>query len=278
MTTPEFGQYRPNAETTYIESPNIEIGKLSAAQSISRKRDALPALLEQFDACVIYEDPAVLAINKPPYVSTSGDSSGMDIAAIAHRWRGSIVSPVHRLDKLTSGILLLGKTRQARRYLSKQFANPNSPALQKTYLAMVDGELADDRYIECYIDDIGRRVTVSDNPSMGKHSKTVATKIAEVTAESKEPRSVLLVQTLTGRMHQIRVSLAKIGLPIVDDPLYGNHTVGGRMRLHASTLQFNHPTSKVPMVLSAPLPQDFFLGVGTIDRAYIEHAVYSQTN
>jgi 23S rRNA pseudouridine1911/1915/1917 synthase len=234
--------------------------------------------MENFRDYVILEDDHLIAINKPPGLSTCGDSlfaSATDIVRLNCPAVSDArdVSPVHRLDKLTSGVLVFGKTKQARRYLSKQFARDRAFNFEKGYVAIVRGDYGSDRFIELYLDD--RQVPVAISPSVenAKLAQTVVTKIANTYSLSGEQQSLVAVQTLTGRTHQIRATLASLGNPILGDPIYGDRRGRGRMRLHAQYLKLAHPASKETIQLTAPVSNDFFTNMNSEEAAHAQYLV-----
>lgn len=231
-------------------------------------------LLERFEDYIIYEDAQALVINKPPHVSAHWDRyHHIGAAEIAQKWRGADIAPVHRLDRLTSGVLLLGKSLQARRHLSQQFSRKTPSDLQKIYIAIIRGGFDGDQSIRCFLEeDEDGKMIANGHGLSGKLAKTTLTRLASLATASGEVQSVLGIEILTGRKHQIRASLSKIGKPIVDDPLYSGRPLNGRMRLHARSLTFTHPRSGQPIELSAPLPPDFFSDMGAGERASVEQA------
>lgn len=228
--------------------------------------------LDDFNESVIWEDPHMMVLNKPAGITSQGDKTNFDATMAARMMRSSEVSPVHRLDKLTSGILVFAKTRRARRFLSNQFRKETAVGLEKGYLAVCNAGFGQDRYIETFIDDSQTPVTVT--PEAGrKSSRTVITKIADLRTEEGEERDLLAIQTLSGRTHQIRAVLASLGQPILCDPLYGGYGTYGPMRLHAHYLRIPEVESKELLQLVAPVPDYFFLGLGSKEKIYAAQAV-----
>lgn len=241
---------------------------------------ALPTDAPPID--VIHADDEVIVVNKPAGMTVHpapGHHDGTlvdallakfpDIATMAEP--DGVLRPgiVHRLDKDTSGVMVVARTPFAKTALSRQFKDRT---VKKTYLAIVRGVVARDRItIER---PIGRhpverkRMSVSSNAPRDAVSHIFV--IARFPAASREGlgSSLVRVSPETGRMHQIRVHLASIGHPCLGDPLYGGrvHDSRGdfvRQALHAFALAFDHPRSQARMEYFAPLPDDFaqFLGV-----------------
>lgn len=229
---------------------------------------ATPVSARQFP--VLLEDDHVLALDKPAGVAVHG-GSGVSFGVIEQlrqaRPEARFLELVHRLDRETSGILLVAKRRSALNHLQDQFRARDTG---KTYLALVLGEWPDklkvlDAPLRKYLLPGGERrvkVTHKDDPQ-GMRAITL------VKVQQRLPGLTLLAVTIkTGRTHQIRVHLAAQGHPIAGDDKYGDfkrnkalHKQGlKRMFLHAWRLQFNHPATGERVQLQAPLPPDLQLG------------------
>lgn len=226
----------------------------------------LRATPEPLPLTILYEDADVVAIDKPAGMvvhSGAGVHSGTLVNALLHRF-GSLsrtageLRPgiVHRLDRYTSGVLLVAKNDAAHQKLADQFA---SRQVEKTYLALVHGSVKQDRgRIEKPIArDPRQRVRMTARLAHGRAAWSeyrVLRRFAGFT--------LLEVRIGTGRTHQIRVHLASIGHPVVGDRLYGAPTKIGdrptlpRFFLHAHRIKFYQPTTKEPITVESPLPQD----------------------
>lgn len=249
---------------------------------------------EQIALNVVYEDESIIVVNKPAGLVVhpgAGNQSGTLVnALIAHCGTslsgiGGVARPgiVHRLDKDTSGVMVVAKTDAAHRSLARQFADHGRTGeLAREYLALVWGE-PNPRAgrIETQI---GRspssRTKMAVLPSGGRHAVTnySTERTFRLPAASKGNKSAALTLSLvrcrleTGRTHQVRVHLAHLGLPIVGDALYGAgfrtkalalpKKIAGaflsmqRQALHAQSLRFEHPVSKKIMSFEAPPPND----------------------
>ena len=214
---------------------------------------------------IIYEDEYLVVVNKPAdmIVHPAGKiCSGTLVNALLYYCKdslsgiGGVIRPgiVHRLDKNTSGLMVVAKNDFTHLELSKQIKEHQ---VTKKYLALVHGSLKDDSGI---IDaPIGRSLK-----NRKKMAVTVEGKSREAITHFKALKRfsgyTLVEATLhTGRTHQIRVHLAFIGYPIVGDQLYGHKRQGiniNRQALHSYVLGFVHPSSKKYMEFSAPLPKD----------------------
>ena len=214
---------------------------------------------------IIYEDEYLVVVNKPADMivhPTGKICSGTLVNALLYHCKdslsgiGGVIRPgiVHRLDKNTSGLMVVAKNDSAHLDLSRQMKDHQ---VTKKYIALVHGNLKDDSGI---IDaPIGRSLK-----NRKKMAVTVEGKSREAITHFKVLKRfsgyTLVEATLrTGRTHQIRVHLAFIGYPIVGDQLYGHRRQGlniNRQALHSYVLGFVHPASKKYMEFSAPLPKD----------------------
>lgn len=164
-------------------------------------------------------------------------------------------TPVHRLDRLTSGALIVAKTRIAARALSRALSHGD---IRKTYLAVVEGTPAEPagEISAPLLTTKGAR-SHSAIAAGGKEARTVYTVVKTLRGD----RTLLEVSMLTGRTHQIRAHLASIGHPIVGDKEYGAaSSSGGRLFLHAWKLRFNHPVTGKAVAATAGMPDEFRIG------------------
>ncbi len=214
---------------------------------------------EKISLDVLYEDRWILAVNKPAGMVThpaAKNYTGTLLNAAAYHLKKLSKGPrlrpglVHRLDKETSGILVLAKDTQSLNILSKQFEQRE---VEKVYRALVTGKLEQKKGE--IVGSIGKdfekmRMTVS---SAGRYARTDY-KIVK----SFKTETYVEAYPKTGRTHQIRVHFAKIGHPVAGDPIYSEDASKfPRMMLHAYRLTFTHPKTKKRMTLEAPLPKDF---------------------
>jgi 23S rRNA pseudouridine955/2504/2580 synthase len=253
---------RAQADTRVAEGDDIRLPPVR----VSDKPSAPPAPAREFT--VLLEDEQLLAIHKPAGVAVHG-GSGVSFGVIEQlrqaRPTAKYLELVHRLDKETSGVLLLAKKRSALVHLQDQFRDRGT---QKIYAALVLGSWPDklkviDLALHKDNEGAGERnvhVVAADHPD-GRRSITLV-KVAQRAGGF----SLLDVTLKTGRTHQIRVHLAHHGHPIVGDPKYGDFDKNkalarskmfARMFLHARELAFDHPTSGQRITLQADLPPEF---------------------
>jgi 23S rRNA pseudouridine1911/1915/1917 synthase len=213
-----------------------------------------------------YEDDDIIVINKPAgmvvHPGTGHETGTLVHAVLAHcpdlPGIGGEIRPgvVHRLDKDTSGLVVMAKTEQALRQVQGQF---RARRVEKTYLALVHGQISPPRAL---IDaPIGRdpsnrkRMSVVTAESARKRDARTAYQAETI----YEAYSLIRCKPITGRTHQIRVHLAYIGYPIVGDATYGRRRERlklARHFLHAHALTFLRPSDKAVLTLTAELPPD----------------------
>jgi 23S rRNA pseudouridine1911/1915/1917 synthase len=226
----------------------------------------LEAAPEEIPLTVLYEDDDLVAIDKPADMvvhAGAGVHSGTLVNALLHRFGalsgvGGALRPgiVHRLDRFTSGVILVAKHDAAHRALAAQFSGRQ---VEKVYLAMVHGELAQEqgRIDRPIARDPVHRTRMTARLDSGRAAWS------EYRVVRRFPRFTLLeVRIGTGRTHQIRVHLSSIGHPVAGDTLYGApaRLEGlpplGRYFLHAHRIRFHRPQSGAEVEVVSPLPQE----------------------
>ena len=225
--------------------------------------DAPALLAQELPLAVVFEDAHLLALDKPPGLvvhPTWGHRQGTLLNGLLWRardWDAAHEKPrlVHRLDKNTSGLVLVAKTRAAHAGLARAFQRRQ---VRKEYVAVVHGSPpANGGRIDLAIarDAADPKRRVAGAPE-GRPALTSWQVIAESRGASGA-FTLLRCRPETGRTHQIRVHLAAIGLPIVGDPLYGTgDALLTRQALHAASLTLAHPVTAQQLALEAPLPDD----------------------
>ena len=240
------------------------------ALKVENVPDELPpqeALPENIPLSILYEDDSLLAVNKQPGMVVHpavGNWTGTLVNALLGRGSGDFgeMDPlrpgiVHRLDKDTSGCLVVAKNPHALTKLTDAFAERKT---SKTYLAVVYGHLnPKEGEIRNRIDrhpvDRKRRTVVKEG---GKEAHS-AYKVVREGMIDGVPASLVEVRIFTGRTHQIRVHMAHIGHPLAGDEMYGGarKLPAPRQMLHAWKLTLPHPETGEMLSLEAPLPDDF---------------------
>ena len=296
--------------------------KLRQGDTITAQFNELPAhggsvtlIAQDIPLDVVYEDASLLVVNKPPGLVTHpapGHWEGTLVNAILWHFQnaegsrlkaqGTSLQPlasslerslpragiVHRLDKDTSGLLLIAKTARVHTALARQL---KARTMRRNYLALVEGHLPlDEGTIDVPIGrhsihrkvmtvrHLGGRSAVTHYrvirrfAAEGSRLKAQGTSLQPL-ASSLEPSTVrytlLDVSLETGRTHQIRVHMAHLGHPVIGDPTYGKHpgsvwqSVGvSRQLLHAYRLRFQHPVSRESLTVVAPVPADMAQWIG----------------
>jgi len=256
-----------------VRLPPVRVSERMAEKTLAMAHNS--AHVPARDFAILLEDEHLIALNKPAGVAVHG-GSGVSFGVIEQlrmaRPQAKFLELVHRLDRETSGILLVAKKRSALNSLQHQF---RERLTGKTYLAMVAGHWPEklkvlDQPLHKYLLDgkdaqAGERrvkIVSRDDPN-GMPSVTLV-KVSQWLADY----SLLEVTIKTGRTHQIRVHLASAGFPILGDDKYGNFELNKalsrqnslpplkRMYLHAWRLQFNHPASAKRIELLAELPPE----------------------
>jgi 23S rRNA pseudouridine1911/1915/1917 synthase len=251
-----------------LKSNDIVSGAIPRPEPLSLKPELLPLT-------ILYEDSSVIVIDKPAGIvvhPAHGNPSGTLVNALLYHCKdltgiNGFLRPgiVHRLDKDTSGVMVVAMNDHAYQHLTKQFKNRT---IEKTYLAIAYGKFYQE---EGVIDSaIGR------HPSQRKRMSTRTKRGREAitrwkVAERLDGFTLLEISPQTGRTHQIRVHLSSMGHPLLGDPLYGRKGRPGtihdpmlkgglkrmdRQALHAYRLRFVHPETGKKVEFIAPLPSD----------------------
>jgi len=215
------------------------------------------AQAEAIDLDIVYEDDALLVINKPAGLVVhpgSGNWSGTLLNALLHHAPQLQGVPragiVHRLDKETSGLLVVAKTLEAQTDLVRQL---QARTVKRHYLALVEGNVEQAGKVEA---PIGRHPTTRTKMAVVSRGKPAVTHYSVLQRFARH--TLIECRLETGRTHQIRVHMQSIGHPLVGDPTYGSKRVHAfkRQALHAARLGLIHPVTHAAMEWEAPLPED----------------------
>jgi 23S rRNA pseudouridine1911/1915/1917 synthase len=245
-------------------SYRLKAGELISGTVFQPEAPELIAEKVSFD--ILFEDDSLLIISKPPGVVVhpgAGNPTGtlvngllyhcQEIASVGDQIRPGIV---HRLDKDTSGIMVIAKTAECHRALVDAF---KERTIDKEYLAIVFGIM--DRKSGRIVAPISRHPINRQKMTVcGEGRGRFAASSWQVVEEYSEKCSLVRVQIETGRTHQIRVHMASLGHPVAGDTLYGrarNTRKYPRQMLHARSLSFIHPVTGASLTFTAPLFPDF---------------------
>lgn len=283
---------RVNAEYRLRLGDEVRIPPIRVAEAAPKP--GTPNVKPRLAELVIFEDDAMLALNKPAGMAVHG-GSGISLGVIEQlrleRPQAKFLELVHRLDRETSGVLMIAKKRSALTALHEAMRHHR---MDKRYLMMVNGQWQEKKKkvtldLQKYVTESGeRRVQVVDLPLLNgepgarkslKASGVVArqqaakgkfeveTQVSETwfhLQESLGPYSLLQAKLITGRTHQLRVQLSHLGFPILGDDKYGDFSLNKqlgkqglkRMYLHSSETRIAHPLSGEPLHLVAALPPE----------------------
>lgn len=247
-----------------FEKASYKVAKGDAVKVIVEEPKETELQAQELPLNIVYEDNDIIVINKEKGMVVhpgNGNLDGTLANAVLAKCKNTLsgiggeIRPgiVHRLDKDTSGLIIVAKNDKAHITLSEALKNHE---IKKTYLALVRGNVKEN---EATIDmPIGRSDNVRTKMAIKKNGKNAVTHFKVL--KRYGDYTLLEVKIETGRTHQIRVHIAEIGYPVVGDEVYSNgknpFNVKGQM-LHAWKLEFTHPTKHNEMKLEAELPQYF---------------------
>ena len=251
-----------------IEKPSYKIQEGDIIEVTIEEPKEVKIEAQDIPLDIIYEDNDILVVNKQKGLvvhPANGNPYGTLVNAIMAHCKDSLsgiggeLRPgiVHRLDKDTSGLLIIAKNDKAHIQVSEQIKNRE---VKKTYIALVRGTIVED---EATINmPIGRSTKDRKKMAVTKNGKEAVThfKVLNRYTTNKGSYTLLEIKIDTGRTHQIRVHMAEIGHPVIGDSVYSNGKnefgVEGQC-LHAKRLEFVHPITGKEMKLEAPLPEYF---------------------
>lgn len=213
---------------------------------------------------VLYEDEDILVIDKAQGMVVhpgAGNYEGTVVNALVHRYGESFLKDeddtrpgiVHRLDKDTSGVMIIAKNDKALENLSSQFASHTN---EKYYLAICEGGFTESQgVVEKNIvrsERDRKTYQTTDNPEKGRYART-----SYKVLERYRGSALLKIRIYTGRTHQIRVHMKSIGHPLVGDAIYNPKRCGFSLMLHACELHVRHPRTGEELVFVSPMPERF---------------------
>ena len=285
----KFPEYSRAHIQKWIKEGNLLVNgkKVKARQKVNSKdiiivdfwEDTKSAdLPEEIPIEIIFEDEDLIILNKPAGLVVhpgSGNNSGTLVNALLNHDESLGFLPragiVHRLDKDTSGLMVVSKTESSYLHLVQQL---KERTVNRTYLALVVGTPVSSKTIN---EPIGRHPKIRTKQAVSQNGKEAITRYSLV--EDFNGYSLLRVNLETGRTHQIRVHLSHMGNPIIGDPLYGNRnkfSIGTsedtkkvissfkRQALHAEALELIHPSSKELISFQTEIPSDMAILIGAI--------------
>ena len=206
---------------------------------------------------IVYEDKDLVIINKPSGMvvhPASGNYENTLVNALIYRYNlddTNVRSGIaHRIDKDTSGLVIVAKNDKTLELLTDMFKNKE---IKKTYVAIVDGVI--NNKSATINAPITRDVKDRKKMMVGKDGKNSITHFYVI--KTFKNNTYISLNLETGRTHQIRVHMAYIGHPVINDKVYGKENTSFGQYLHASKLEFIHPITKKEIIVEAPLPEEF---------------------
>ena len=253
----------------------IDAGRRLRPGDVVELRMAAPRHREGPEVRIVFEDGHLVVIDKPAGVSSvpyehKETGTAMDLVRDAWRRQGKAATAValhvvHRIDKDTSGLLVFAKTKRAETALAAQL---RAHTMERTYLCVAHGDVPGRRIESALVPDRGDGLRGSTRFS--GQGKRAVTHVRPV--ERLRGATLCEVRLETGKTHQIRIHLAEAGHPLVGERVYvrdfrGTPIPSPRLLLHAATLGFAHPMTRVPVSFSSPLPADFVEILTTLKRS-----------
>ncbi len=244
-----------------VRKPNFTVREDDSILVTKIIQREITAIAQDIPIEVVYEDEDLIIVNKASGMvvhPAPGHHDGTLVNALLYRFKdlsniNGDVRPgiVHRIDKDTTGLLVVAKNNDAHRFMAEQLKDH---LIKRTYFALVKGRMENEI---THIDlPIGRDPRNRKRMSITKlNAKEAITHV--YTEKIYHDSSLVRCELETGRTHQIRVHLSHLKHPIIGDPLYGTKIDDFGQRLHAAKLELVHPTTKELMTFEAPLPKEF---------------------
>ncbi|MDO8488766.1 MAG: RluA family pseudouridine synthase [Candidatus Omnitrophota bacterium] len=244
-----------------VNKPHHKIAVTDKVRIIIPDKEKAEFLPEEISLEVVYEDSDVLVINKQPglvvHPAAGNQEHTLVNALLGRQMQLSDINKnrpgiVHRLDKDTSGILVIAKNNASHLKLAKQFAQHS---IQRKYIAIVCGRVEfDEDVIEA---PIGRHPLKRKSMAVSFLPHTKYAKTFYKTLKRSKNFSLLELKPFTGRTHQLRVHLAYLGYPILGDTKYGKNNNFSRLALHAQEIGFIHPSTNKLVHFTSKIPAEF---------------------
>lgn len=261
------GEVLLNDEPAYLKA----LARVGDVLTVTLREEKTPTVdAEDIPLDIAFEDDYLTVVNKPPGLvvhPTKGYMTGTLAHALAFHWQvqglPQVFRPVHRLDRDTSGLVVIAKNPHVQAVLTNQ---QHSGEWEKHYLAVVKGELASSAgRIDAPIARVGNGSRARVVAAEGRAALTLWQRL-----EVLSGASLVRAQLVTGRTHQIRVHFAHIGHPLIGDDVYGEPSpLIARQALHAGEIVFTHPITRQRMSLTAPLPRDVVELLGKLGAAVV---------
>ncbi len=243
-----------------VLKPHYKVKRDDTLKVIVEEKKPDIAKAENIPLDIVYEDEDLAIINKPAGLvvhPAPGNYEHTLVNALLYHFKNlSDINPqragiVHRLDKETSGLLVIAKNNFTHLSLNKQFAKHS---IKRKYIAVVKGKMEfDENVVEL---PIGRHPVKRKNMSVGFGEKTKYARTYYRTLKRAKDFSLLELEPFTGRTHQLRVHLAFLGHPIMGDSKYGRNNEFKRLCLHAKSIGFIHPRSGNFVEFSSDIPKE----------------------
>lgn len=250
MLKRELGLVKANGKAVFVAS------KVKAGDEIIIVVKESPMHIEPYNMPVkiIFEDEDIAVIDKPQGIASISTSAHYNMSlmnALAVYWGDYVYHPVTRLDKGTSGLMLIAKHGLAHSLLNAELSEGNGKKVNREYLAVVTGKIPDSGIIDAPIAHIDKSSYRRVVDSTGKRAVT-----EYQVAERFGRYSLVRLKLHTGRTHQIRVHMSHIGCPLIGDTLYGGIDALDRPALHSAKICFCHPITGNLIELESELPSD----------------------
>lgn len=208
---------------------------------------------------VMYQDDNIIVAFKPYGLLSEADGTNPNLPAVLKEETAcDSIFTVHRLDRTTQGLMVYAKTQEAAKHLSKTIQDGK---MEKTYLAVVEGvpEEARGEYTDLlYFDRRKNKSYVVKRERKGVKQARLQYQVLQTTEHEGQRLSLLKIQLLTGRTHQIRVQFASRKMPLVGDRRYGSHIPANHIQLCAARLSFIHPLTDEALCFSHDPTDEYF--------------------